>query len=140
MVQNKKMENHQQLASCESTGSEKLCMMWYKNAYLVGQSGKWVKCELIFWLNFFSVRHWTVTQPFYFWLVPLVVTVSGSPAKDLLYQAANLTRQLLLCYLAILVVIDFLSERLSFSRSHTFLSVLLGSAAEQIFRHWLWFC
>lgn len=57
-------------------------------------------------------------------LVSLVVTLSGSAAKDLLYQAANLTRQLLLC---------FHSECLSFSRFHTFPSVQLGFPPDQIF-------
>lgn len=34
---------------------------------------------------------------------------------------------------------DFLNECLSFSRFHTFLSVLLGPTPDQIFCHWLWF-
>lgn len=72
-------------------------------------------------------------------LVSLVVTLSASPAKDLLYQAANLTRQLLSCLLASPVVMDFLNECLSFSQFHTFLSVLLGPFPDQIFGHWLWF-
>lgn len=76
---------------------------------------------------------------FFLCLVSLVVTLSGSPAKDLLYQAANLTRQLLSCLLASPVVMDFLNECLSFSRFHTFLSVLLGPTPDQIFCHWLWF-
>lgn len=38
---------------------------------------------------------------------------------DLLYQAGNLTRQLFSCLLAPLLVMDFLNERLSFSRFHT---------------------
>lgn len=68
-------------------------------------------------------------------LVSLAVTLSGCPAKDLLYQAANLTRQLLSCLLASPVVMDFLNECLSFSRFHTFLSVLLGPTPDQIFCH-----
>lgn len=38
---------------------------------------------------------------------------------DLLYQAGNLTRQLFSCLLAPPLVMDFLNERLSFSRFHT---------------------
>lgn len=68
-----------------------------------------------------------------------MVTLSGSPAKDLLYQAANLTRQLLSCLLAFPVVMDFLNECLPFSRFHTFLSILLGPSPDQIFCHWLWY-
>lgn len=74
-----------------------------------------------------------------FCLVSVVVTLSGLPAKDLLYQAANLTRQLLSCLLASPVVMDFLNECLSFSRFHTFLPLLLGPAPDQIFCRWLWF-
>lgn len=66
-------------------------------------------------------------------LVSLLVSLSGFPAKDLLYQAANLTRQVLSCLLVSTVVMDFFNECLSFSRFHTFLSQLLGLPPAQLF-------
>lgn len=63
-------------------------------------------------------------------LVSIVMTLSGSPGKDLVYQVANLTRQLLSCLLVSPVLMDFLS--LSFSRFHTFLSALFCLPPDQI--------
>lgn len=100
--------------------------------------------------NIFLMKHrgWTVmTQHFtvsvkaslFLCLVSLLVTLSGFPAKDLLYQAADLTRQVLSCLLVSPVVMDFFNECLSFSRFRTLLSQLLGLSLDQMFCHWLWF-